>query len=83
MPGARTIRHHLSQVPRRAAALERARGRVVSHETEHDSGPTSLQNPRTDPHVEGFVDAKLPVLSVPPVWARGDLNPHVLSDTGT
>ena len=31
----------------------------------------------------GCVDVHRSVLSVPPEWARGDLNPHILSDTGT
>ena len=30
-----------------------------------------------------FVVRAEAVLSGPPEWARGDLNPHILSDTGT
>jgi hypothetical protein len=35
------------------------------------------------PYVLGFVVRAATVLSTPRGWARGDLNPHILSDTGT
>ncbi len=60
-------------IPVRVTGLPRWT-RVPEHPLEHS----------TDPVASSYVDATSAVLSRPlSQWARGDLNPHILSDTGT
>ncbi len=85
MPAAERYRHdrrpaHPARVP--ARRRQPARTRSMSPSTGHRSPPHPLPY-RFRPSSDDFVTTDRAISSTARRWARGDLNPHVLTDTRT